>query len=193
MWKKYLDYHQTFISMIKKARSFCHLTILPCCFLNVWRIGDFRNVFKFHAYSVNKRLFLTTAKLVQGLSDIATTNVCKVDTSNRNHIERSRWMKWLSTGPRQKKYPFIWIHYESGLLLQFSFHLILYTQFFWVQSPVSTVRIVCNPFSKYVTSNSKYGQWLTAYRQPSVAYLAYLPSKYFLAAISLKESDYGLK
>ena len=53
-------------------------------------IGDFRNVFKFHAYSVNKRLFLTTAKLVRGLSDVATTNVCKVDTSNRNQIERSR-------------------------------------------------------------------------------------------------------
>ena len=35
------------------------------------RIGDFRNVFKFHAYSVNKRLFLTTAKLVRGLSDVA--------------------------------------------------------------------------------------------------------------------------
>ena len=43
-------------------------------------IGDFRNVFKFHAYSVNKRLFLTTAKLVRRLSDVATTNVRKVDT-----------------------------------------------------------------------------------------------------------------
>ena len=74
-------------------------------------IGDFCNVFKFHAYSVNKRLFLT-AKLVRGLSDVATTNVCKVDTSNRNHIERSRWMKWLITGLRQEKYPLIWIHYE---------------------------------------------------------------------------------
>ena len=40
----------------------------------------------------------------QSLSDVATTNVCKVDTSNRNHIERSRWMKWLITGLRQKKY-----------------------------------------------------------------------------------------
>ena len=79
-------------------------------------IGDFHNVFKFHAYSVNIRLFLTTAKLVRGLSDVATTNVCKVDTSNRNHIERSRWMKWLITGLRQKKYPLIWIHYESPLL-----------------------------------------------------------------------------
>ena len=78
-------------------------------------IGDFRNVFKLHAYSVNKRLFSTTAKLVRGLSDVATTNVCKVDTSNRNHIERSRWMKWLITGLRQKKYPLIWIHYESPL------------------------------------------------------------------------------
>ena len=64
---------------------------------------------------VNKRLFLTTAKLVRGLSNVATTNVCKVDTSNRNHIERSRWMKWLITGLRQKKYPLIWIHYESRL------------------------------------------------------------------------------
>ena len=36
---------------------------------NTRSIGDFRNVFKFHAYSVNKRLFLTTAKLVRGLSD----------------------------------------------------------------------------------------------------------------------------
>ena len=32
---------------------------------------------------------MMTAKLVRGLSDVATTNVCKVDTSNRNHIERS--------------------------------------------------------------------------------------------------------
>ena len=39
-----------------------------------------------------------------------------MDTSNRNHIERSRWMKWLNTGLRQKKYPLIWIHYESPLL-----------------------------------------------------------------------------
>ena len=70
-------------------------------FLQTETIGDFRNVFKFHAYSVNKRLFLTTTKLVRGLSDVATTNVCKVDTSNRNHIERSRWMKWLITGLRQ--------------------------------------------------------------------------------------------
>ena len=83
-------------------------------------IGDFRNVFKFHAYSVNKRLFLTTAKLVRGLSDVATTNVCKVDTSNRNHIERSRWMKWLITWFRQKNYALIWIHYESGLVLETS-------------------------------------------------------------------------
>ena len=80
-------------------------------------IGEFRNVFKFHAYSVNERLFLTTAKLVRGLSDVATTNVCKVDTSNKNHIERSRWMKWWITGLRQKKYPLIWIHYESPLLV----------------------------------------------------------------------------
>ena len=82
--------------------------------------GDFRNVFKFHAYYGNKRLFLTTTKLVQCLSDVATTNVCKVDTSNRNHIERSRWMEWLITGLRQKKYPLIWIHYESGLFMIFS-------------------------------------------------------------------------
>ena len=68
-----------------------------------------------HTLFNNNRLFLTTAKLVRGLSDIATTNVCKVDTSNRNLIERSRWMKWLITGLRQKKYPLIWMHYESGL------------------------------------------------------------------------------
>ena len=60
---------------------------------------------------------MTTAKLVRGLSDVATTNVCKVDTSNRNHIERSRWMKWLITGLRQKKCPLIWIHYESPLFI----------------------------------------------------------------------------
>ena len=84
-----------------------------CCYHRGW-IGDFCNVSKFYAYSV-KRLLLTTAKLVWGLSDVATTNVCKVDTNNRNHIERSRWMKWLITGLRQKKYPLIWIHYKSPL------------------------------------------------------------------------------
>ena len=84
----------------------CVLTIIENTLPNLYRLlssdscrianvmppesRDFRNVFKFHAFSVNKRLFLTTAKLVRGLSDIATTNVCKVDTSNRNHIERSR-------------------------------------------------------------------------------------------------------
>ena len=90
-------------------------SVEPC--INIFTIGDFHNVFKFHGYSVNKRLFLTTAKLVRGLSDVSTTNICEVDTSNRNYIERSRWMKWLITGLRQKKYPLIWIHiYESGLL-----------------------------------------------------------------------------
>ena len=97
--------------MVKFSGAFCK------CFkiliiVSDKTIGDFGNVFTFHAYSVNKRLFLTT---VRGLSDIATTNVCKVDTSNRNHIERSRWMKWLITWLRQKKYPLIWIHYESPL------------------------------------------------------------------------------
>ena len=76
------------------------------------RIGEFHNVFKWYAYSVNKR-FLTTAKLVRSLwhSDVATTNVCKVGTIKRNHIERSRWTKWkwLITGLRLKKYPLMWI------------------------------------------------------------------------------------
>ena len=100
-------------SLPRKVAIFLGIFSFKCW--EVW-IGDFRNVFKFHAYSLNKRLFLTTAKLVRGLSDVATTNVCKVDTSNRNHIERSRWMKWLITGLRQKKYPLIWIHYGSPLL-----------------------------------------------------------------------------
>ena len=34
-------------------------------------IGEFCNVFRFYAYSVNKMLFLTT----QNLPDLATTNV----------------------------------------------------------------------------------------------------------------------
>ena len=105
---------------------YCFLTtsVKMCCtsklFHQSQRIGDFRNVFKFHAYSVNKRLSWRP----QSLSDVATTNVCKVDTSIRNHIERSRWMKWLITGLRQKKYPLIWIHYESPLLAKslFSFY-----------------------------------------------------------------------
>ena len=49
-------------------------------------MGDFRNVLNLYAYSVYKRLFLTTAKLARGLPDLATNNVCKVNTSNRNHI-----------------------------------------------------------------------------------------------------------
>ena len=116
-----LLYWDFVISVFFITRVHC---ISVCCFgifISLEKdlaIGDFHNVFKFHAYSVNKRS-LTTAKLVRGLSDVATTNVCKVDTSNRNHIERSRWMKWLITGLRQKKYPFIWIHYEIPLLLDF--------------------------------------------------------------------------
>ena len=40
-------------------------TIVWRCFpIEFFSIGDFRNVFKFHAYSVNKRLFLTS-KLVR--------------------------------------------------------------------------------------------------------------------------------
>ena len=58
--------------------------------ISIDRIGQFCNVFKFYAYSVYKRLFLTTAKLARGLPDLATTNVCKVNTSNRNPIERNR-------------------------------------------------------------------------------------------------------
>ena len=53
-------------------------------------IGEFRNVFKFDANSVNKRMLLTTAKLARGLPDLATINACKMNSSNRNHIERSR-------------------------------------------------------------------------------------------------------
>ena len=52
-------------------------------------IGEFCNVFKFDANSVNKRMLLMTAKLAGGLPDPATTNACKVNSSNRNHIERS--------------------------------------------------------------------------------------------------------
>ena len=40
---------------------------------------------------------------------IPTTNACKVDTSNRNHLKEAG-------GLRQKKYPLIWIHYEHPLL-----------------------------------------------------------------------------
>ena len=31
-----------------------------------------------------------TAKLARGLPDLATTNVCKVNSNNRNHIERKQ-------------------------------------------------------------------------------------------------------
>ena len=68
-------------------------------FQSICEIADFHDVFKFYAYCVNNSLFLslTTTRLWRTLPDLATTNVCKVDTSNRNHIERSRWIKWLIT------------------------------------------------------------------------------------------------
>ena len=55
-------------------------------------IGDFRNVFKFHAYSVNKRLFLTTTKLVWGSSDHGPntngllTGACLWSHHDRRHL-----------------------------------------------------------------------------------------------------------
>ena len=55
-------------------------------------IGEFHNVFKFHVYSVNNRFFLMTVQLARGLPDLATTNVCTVNTSNRHNVEISRWM-----------------------------------------------------------------------------------------------------
>ena len=54
----------------------------------VYIIGEFRNAFRFHAHSVSKRLLLMTSSL----SDLATTNVCKVNASLRICIWRSRWM-----------------------------------------------------------------------------------------------------
>ena len=99
----------------------CPKTLVYNCDCNCWSwnsfwIGTFVMYSNFMHTLLTKGCFLTTAKLVRGLSDVATANVCKVDTSSRNHIERSRWMKWLITGLRQKKYPLIWIHYESPLL-----------------------------------------------------------------------------
>ena len=67
-------------------------------------IGEFRNIFKFYAYIV-----LDNRKACRSLPNLATTNVCKVNTSNRSHIERSRWME---------KHPLIWIHYDTGLLIR---------------------------------------------------------------------------
>ena len=49
-----------------------------------------------HTLFNNKRLFLTIAKLDGGLPDLATTNVCKVSTSNINHIERSRYINKMA-------------------------------------------------------------------------------------------------
>ena len=54
-------------------------------------IWEFRNVFKFYAYFVNK-IFITAAKLARGLPHLATTHVCKVNTSNRNQL-------WISISP----------------------------------------------------------------------------------------------
>ena len=50
-------------------------------------------------------MFLTTWKLVWGLSNVATTNVCKVDSKYWNTIVRYRLMKWLVTRSRGKKHP----------------------------------------------------------------------------------------
>ena len=52
-------------------------------------IADFRDVFKFHAYC-EFVLVLDDRNACWNLPDLTTSNVCKVDTSNRNHIERSR-------------------------------------------------------------------------------------------------------
>ena len=44
--------------------------------------------------ALKKKVALDNRKACRSLPDLATTNVCKVDTSNRNHTERSRWMKF---------------------------------------------------------------------------------------------------
>ena len=54
-------------------------------------------------------MFLTTWKLVQGFSDVATTNVCKVDSKYWNTTVRYRLMKWLVTRSRGKKHSQMWL------------------------------------------------------------------------------------
>ena len=60
-------------------------------------------------------LLSMTRKLMGCLSDLATTNVCKVISSCRNWIEIRRWMKWLVTRHKHKKHPQTWIHLKNGL------------------------------------------------------------------------------
>ena len=54
---------------------------------------------------LTKVVHLTSWELVWGLSDVATTNVCKVDSKYWNSIVRYRLMKWLVTRSRGKNHP----------------------------------------------------------------------------------------
>ena len=62
--------------IIIQGCDFFPLKLKGCCKLIfvLSSLGEFCIVFKFHAYSVKKRLFLTTAKLAGGLPHLATTN-----------------------------------------------------------------------------------------------------------------------
>ena len=71
----YITWLQSFLPEKKKKKSRIQIKFIDQDALDfstsLWNcssqrptlIGDFHNVFKFHAYSLNKRLFLTTAKL----------------------------------------------------------------------------------------------------------------------------------
>ena len=71
--------------------------------------SDFNSVF--HVYSVNKRMFLTTAKLAGACPTYAELIPATAIT-----FKKHARMKWLITRLQQKEHPLIWIHYESGLL-----------------------------------------------------------------------------
>ena len=78
----------------------------------------------------------------RSLPDLATANVCKVDTSNINHIERSRWMKWLITR--------LTVRYHCNM--QTCFHCITW---YWVLEFMSSMTSYLKAWFKNV-STSKY-------------------------------------
>ena len=90
---------------VLSASVMCHLRLHACLILQQAMLSGYGTFVMYsnfmpHTPLLTKGCYWRAQS--RGFFDVATTNVCKVDTSNRNH----RWMKLLITGLRLKKHPF---------------------------------------------------------------------------------------
>ena len=120
-WLKFIKIHHLRLLISLKALVYYTTHVLYQNPNLTMYVGEFRNVLNFRlTLFLEQKVVIDDPKAHRSLPNLATTNVCKEDTtctcSNRNHIERSRLY--------QKKHLLNKIHYtilSTYLVDQFEF------------------------------------------------------------------------